>query len=126
MDVSGQASVFLRYCDSNYVNACSATHLQTDKLRLSLLGAIRYGKPFVVDFQAADMTDTVLNALDTVQANLAEDLLSKAILKARAVLGIGRESKGGVAAVVAATCGERWTAVAGGLWARVPPCSLLP
>lgn len=118
VDVSQQASVFLRYLDSNYVNACSATHMQRDKLRKSLLGAIRcekrerkrqiawlswfrtlhtdhatppnparvrrsYGKPFVVDFMAVDLCDEFLRALDEVQPNLAEDVLSRGIAKAR-------------------------------------------
>jgi hypothetical protein len=45
IDVTSQASVFLRYMDSNYVNLLSPQHTQPARLRRSLLGSIRYGKP---------------------------------------------------------------------------------
>ena len=47
--------VFLRYLDSNYVNACSSQNMERSRLRRSLVGAIRYGKPLVVDVMDVDM-----------------------------------------------------------------------
>ena len=49
IDPSSQASVFFRYCDSNFVNALSPRDMALNTLRRSLLGAIRYGKPLVID-----------------------------------------------------------------------------
>ena len=41
IDTSSQASVYLRYMDSNYCNALSPNNMQPESLRRSLLGAIR-------------------------------------------------------------------------------------
>lgn len=44
-----------RYRDTNYVNACSPRSMESDVLRIALLGAIRFGKALVVDMQEVDM-----------------------------------------------------------------------
>lgn len=41
IDPSGQAAVFLRYQDTNYVDAVNPEHLRPERLRLALLGALR-------------------------------------------------------------------------------------
>ena len=55
VDPSGQSSVFLTYADSNFVQLCNPSALEPNKLRRGLLGAIRYGKPFVLDSLDVDM-----------------------------------------------------------------------
>ena len=41
IDSSGQASIFLRYRDTNYVDALNPMNMEKDKLRLALLGSLR-------------------------------------------------------------------------------------
>lgn len=57
VDASGRAGVFLKYADSNFAVALSPADMDPNRLRRSLLGALRYGKPFVVDMMDADMWD---------------------------------------------------------------------
>lgn len=41
IDPSGQAAIFLRYRDTNYLNAVNPSDVSTETIRLALLGAIR-------------------------------------------------------------------------------------
>jgi len=41
IDTSGQAATFLRYRDTNYVNALSPRDMEPERIRLSVLGALR-------------------------------------------------------------------------------------
>lgn len=41
IDPSGQAATFLRYRDTNYVDTVNPDHLQPERIRLALLGALR-------------------------------------------------------------------------------------
>lgn len=41
IDPSGQAAVFLRYQDTNYVDVVNPAHLQPERIWLALLGALR-------------------------------------------------------------------------------------
>ena len=41
IDTSGQAATFLRYQDTNYVDAVNPDHLRPERIRLALLGALR-------------------------------------------------------------------------------------
>lgn len=41
IDPSGQAATFLRYQDTNYVDAVNPDHLRPERIRLALLGALR-------------------------------------------------------------------------------------
>ncbi|XP_035582977.1 LOW QUALITY PROTEIN: putative IQ motif and ankyrin repeat domain-containing protein LOC642574 homolog [Zalophus californianus] len=45
IDPSGQASTFLRYQDTDYVDAVNPVHLWPERIWLALLGPLRYGKP---------------------------------------------------------------------------------
>jgi hypothetical protein len=49
VDPGRQAQTFLRYRDVNYLNYCSSRHTQPSSVRMALLGAVRYGKPCVLD-----------------------------------------------------------------------------
>lgn len=81
LDRSKQVSTFLRYRDTNHINACSWQQLEADVLRRALLGAVRYGKPLVLDFKDADLFDVVAAAFDTIEPGLFERILSKDILQ---------------------------------------------
>ena len=42
IDTSGQSSVFLRYRDTNYLNALRPKSMEPDVIRKAVMGAIRY------------------------------------------------------------------------------------
>ena len=54
IDESDQAQTFLRYRDTNYINALDVQSMQPNRLRLALIGAVRYGKAFVLDLMQYD------------------------------------------------------------------------
>jgi hypothetical protein len=83
LDQNEQASTFLRYRDTNYVNCLDMNIMQPNKFRLALLGSIRYGKPFVLDLLQYDQelleaTKVVCNQIDL---NLFDEICNKTIVK---------------------------------------------
>lgn len=42
IDPNGQAATFLRYRDTNYINTLSPAQMEPEKIRMSVLGAVRY------------------------------------------------------------------------------------
>lgn len=70
IDENEQAATFLRYRDTNYVNALQP--IAPDRFRLALVGAIRYGKPFVIDLMQYDRE--LLEAVRVVCGQIAHDL----------------------------------------------------
>ncbi|KAL4842196.1 hypothetical protein H8958_002840, partial [Nasalis larvatus] len=67
IDPSGQAATFLRYQDTNYVDTVNPEHLKPERLRLALLGALRYGKPLVFDLREVDLFPAVQRQLEVEQ-----------------------------------------------------------
>ncbi|XP_059930043.1 IQ motif and ankyrin repeat domain-containing protein 1-like isoform X1 [Gadus macrocephalus] len=94
VDPGGQAASFLRYRDTNYLDAVSPGGLQADRLRVSLLGAIRFGKPLVIDMKEAELFDSVLSQLDQVMPGLGKELFSKELLRKERYLSLVRSSDG--------------------------------
>lgn len=80
IDPSGQASVFLRYQDTNYVNALSSRHVAPHALRRSLLGALRYGKPLVLDLGEVDLWPEMPRIFDQIQPGLLASLQDRSLL----------------------------------------------
>jgi hypothetical protein len=83
IDQNEQASTFLRYRDTNYINCLDMNMMHPEKFRIALLGAIRYGKPFVLDLmqydqELIDATKVVCNQIDL---SLFDQLLNKTICK---------------------------------------------
>ena len=94
IDTSSQASVFFRYADTNYVNACNRKDIEPNRLRRSLLGAIRYGKPCVVDTMGVEIWDEITRALEAVQPGLLNMVLSGAITKPESYMKLVRKEDG--------------------------------
>jgi hypothetical protein len=86
--------VFLRYLDSNYVNACSSANMERNCLRRSLLGAIRYGKPLVIDVMDVDMWDEVEAHFDAIEPGLWRRVMDKSLLKNEGYLKLVRSDDG--------------------------------
>ncbi|XP_067852708.1 IQ motif and ankyrin repeat domain-containing protein 1-like [Heptranchias perlo] len=94
IDPSGQASIFLRYRDTNFYDALNPAHMQPEVLRLGLLGAIRYGKMLVIDMMEVNMFEVVTRVFDQIQAGLMEKLLSKELLQSDRYLSLIRPGDG--------------------------------
>ncbi|XP_072874596.1 IQ motif and ankyrin repeat domain-containing protein 1 isoform X3 [Chlorocebus sabaeus] len=94
IDPSGQAATFLRYQDTNYVDTVNPEHLKPERLRLALLGALRYGKPLVFDLREADLFPAVQRQLEAVQPGLAQALLSRGLLEQERYLSLLRPTDG--------------------------------
>ncbi|XP_078009988.1 IQ motif and ankyrin repeat domain-containing protein 1 isoform X1 [Phascolarctos cinereus] len=94
IDPTGQAATFLRYQDTNYLDTLNPAHMQPDRVRLALLGALRFGKPLVFDMREIDMFEVVKRQLDAIQPELAQDLLSKNLLNKDRFLSLLRPGDG--------------------------------
>ncbi|XP_043458129.1 IQ motif and ankyrin repeat domain-containing protein 1 [Prionailurus bengalensis] len=94
IDPSGQAATFLRYQDTNYVDAVNPDHLRPERIRLALLGALRYGKPLVFDLRDVDLFPAVRQQLEAVQPGLAQELLGRGLLERERYLSLVRPADG--------------------------------
>ncbi|XP_032323482.1 putative IQ motif and ankyrin repeat domain-containing protein LOC642574 homolog [Camelus ferus] len=94
IDPSGQAATFLRYQDTNYVFALNPDHLRPERIRLALLGALRFGKPLVFDLREVDLFPAVQRQLEEVQPGLAKELLSRGLLEQERCLSLLRPTDG--------------------------------
>ncbi|KAK2095189.1 IQ motif and ankyrin repeat domain-containing protein 1 [Saguinus oedipus] len=94
IDPSGQAATFLRYQDTNYVDTVNPEHLRPERMRLALLGALRYGKPLVFDLREVDLFPAVQQQLEAVQPGLAQALLSRGLLEQERYLSLLRPTDG--------------------------------
>ncbi|XP_049488758.1 IQ motif and ankyrin repeat domain-containing protein 1 isoform X2 [Panthera uncia] len=94
IDPSGQAATFLRYQDTNYVDAVNPDHLRPERIRLALLGALRYGKPLVFDLCDVDLFPAVRQQLEAVQPGLAQELLGRGLLERERYLSLVRPADG--------------------------------
>ncbi|XP_078485832.1 IQ motif and ankyrin repeat domain-containing protein 1-like [Ciona intestinalis] len=81
IDPSGQAAVFLRYRDTNYICALNPENMKPETLRLGLLGALRYGKPLVIDMLEIDMYETVCDMVNQIRDGLMDQIMNKEILE---------------------------------------------
>ena len=86
IDQNEQACTFLRYRDTNYINCLDIQLMQPDKLRKALIGAIRYGKPMVVDLMQYDqeLIEALKVVFDQIDSTIFADLTSKKLLKGEA------------------------------------------
>ncbi|XP_040117555.1 IQ motif and ankyrin repeat domain-containing protein 1 [Oryx dammah] len=94
IDPSGQAATFLRYQDTNYVDAMNPDHLRPERIRLALLGALRFGKPLVFDLREVDLFPAVQQQLEAVQPGLAQELLGRGLLEQERYLSLLRPTDG--------------------------------
>ncbi|KAM9689698.1 IQ motif and ankyrin repeat domain-containing protein 1 isoform 8-T10 [Dama dama] len=94
IDPSGQAATFLRYQDTNYMDAVNPDHLRPERIRLALLGALRFGKPLVFDLHEVDLFPAVQRQLEAVQPGLAQELLGRGLLEQERYLSLLRPTDG--------------------------------
>nr|XP_034958574.1 putative IQ motif and ankyrin repeat domain-containing protein LOC642574 homolog isoform X2 [Zootoca vivipara] len=94
IDPSGQAAIFLRYRDTNFLNTVNPSDMAEETIRLALLGSLRYGKPLVFDMMEVNMFDTVKKQLERLKPGLAEAMLDKKILQNERYLSLRRPTDG--------------------------------
>ncbi len=88
IDCNDQAVTYLRYRDTNFVNCLDMQQMKAEVVRRALLGAIRYGKPFVVDVMQYDqeLFQAMRSVFEQIDARLFDELLNKSILKGEGFL----------------------------------------
>ena len=94
IDLSKQAATFFRYRDVNYISAASPKDTESDALRLALLGAIRYGKPLVIDLLDVDLWDTMVDRFNAIAEGLMEAIVTQEILNKEWYESLIKESDG--------------------------------
>ncbi|XP_021375352.1 putative IQ motif and ankyrin repeat domain-containing protein [Mizuhopecten yessoensis] len=94
IDPNAQVATFLRYRDTNYLNALSPAQMEADKARLAIIGSIRYGKPLVLDMMEVDMFDTVTMRFDEILEGLMSKIMDRSILEEENYLKIVKKSDG--------------------------------
>ena len=81
IDVSGRASIFLRYRDTNLLNTMHPRNMEAEAIRHSIIGSLRHGKPLVIDLCDVPLLDHTKTAFDEVEPGLWDKVMSKAIKK---------------------------------------------
>lgn len=67
--------------DSNYLSALSPRDMEPQRVRRALLGALRYGKPLVLDLADADLWPAAAAIFDRVRPGLLTCVTSGHILR---------------------------------------------
>ena len=111
-----RTSVFLKYHDCNYLSFLDPKDMEPEAIRLALLGAIRFGKPAVLEMADLDvgLAESVAPYFDAVRPGLWRDLLSKELLRGEAYLQLlrpGDERNGYKPELFAASIAERFSFV---------------
>ncbi|ELT90080.1 hypothetical protein CAPTEDRAFT_89148 [Capitella teleta] len=94
IDPSAQAATFLRYRDTNYLQALNPREMEAEKVRMALVGAIRFGKPLVLDMMEVDMFDTVSARMDEIYPGLMADIMDKSIMKEEKYIKLLKQEDG--------------------------------
>lgn len=70
MDRNGNVGTFLKYRDTNIIVATAPTDCQPETIRLSLMGALRFGKPHILFIESSEKNPDVdvIKTLETVKA----------------------------------------------------------
>ncbi|CAL8074682.1 unnamed protein product [Calicophoron daubneyi] len=86
------SSTFLRHRDTNYLVGLHPSEMQPERIRIGLLGAMRYGKPFVLDLMEDNFVfnNVCSPRFDEVYPGLMKDIITKNILKPEIYEKLGR------------------------------------
>jgi len=82
IDLGGMVTTFFQYRDVNMACYAKPSDIEPEMLRKKILGALRYGKPFVLDTMSVHLERSEIEALfEAVLPGLLKTMLSKAIAK---------------------------------------------
>ncbi|XP_013389832.1 putative IQ motif and ankyrin repeat domain-containing protein [Lingula anatina] len=80
VDPSGISGTFLKYRHVNYIDAFNPSEMEPDRIRMALLGALKFAKALVVDMNEVDMFDTVVTRFEEIQKGLMDKIMDQSIL----------------------------------------------
>ncbi|XP_076462676.1 IQ motif and ankyrin repeat domain-containing protein 1-like [Babylonia areolata] len=81
IDENGRVAVFLHHRDCNTLNALDQLEMAPEMIRKALLGAIRYGKPMVINLVENGDINIVKDRFDDIMPDLFNLVLTKKILQ---------------------------------------------
>ncbi|XP_033762421.1 uncharacterized protein LOC117343962 [Pecten maximus] len=78
---SGVLSTFVKYRNINVLRVMDQHEMEAEMIRKALLGALRYGKPFLIDLEdSCDLFVAMIEFLDRVIPGLSEMLFTKKVM----------------------------------------------
>ena len=81
VDLGGKATTYFQYRDCNMLCYCKPDDIVPERIRMALLGALRFGKPFVLDMMSLQLqSDEIEKLFEAVQPGLLSKILSRKIL----------------------------------------------
>mmetsp|Transcript_73596 Transcript_73596/g.221223 ORF Transcript_73596/g.221223 Transcript_73596/m.221223 type:complete len:264 (+) Transcript_73596:1129-1920(+) len=81
VDLGGKAATYFSYRDCNMLTYARPEDTSPERIRMALLGALRYGKPLVLDMMGLQLVHDEIDALfDAVQKGLLAKVLCRKIL----------------------------------------------
>ncbi|KAK3089501.1 hypothetical protein FSP39_004114 [Pinctada imbricata] len=81
VDEKGVVGRFMQMRDVNVINALDKSQMDQEVIRKAILGALRYGKPFVFDQMEADMYESLCTLMDGILPGLMGLILNKTIME---------------------------------------------
>lgn len=91
-DLSGKVQTYFEYRDCNMHCYARPADIEPERLRKGLLGALRYGKPFVFDMMGMELDeDAIREIFDAIQPKLFDKILSKKIMREEHYLALVSE-----------------------------------
>ncbi|XP_041359305.1 IQ motif and ankyrin repeat domain-containing protein 1-like [Gigantopelta aegis] len=94
IDKTENAGTFLRYTNSNYMQAISQKDMAPETLRKALIGAIRYGKALVVDMMDFDGFEILLTSLEEMEKGLTDKLMNRSIMDNESYMSLVTDDDG--------------------------------
>merc|ERR1711990_1050940 len=76
---TNMASTFLRYRDTNFLSALNQNEMDSERIRLAILGGLRFGKPVVIDAEDCDLFSAIEKFVDNVRPGLFCEIVSNTI-----------------------------------------------
>ena len=81
-DLGGKISTYFSYRDCNMHTYARPQDIEPERMRLGLLGALRFGKPMVLDMMSLELhEDTIKELFESVRAGLWSKVLDKKIMR---------------------------------------------
>ena len=95
MDENERLSTFLRHRDVCSVNCLEKDSLDAEKLRMKIIGALRYNKPLVIDFMDnMSLLDIFKQACDKIDSNLYKHIMDTSIRKEEIYMKLVKDEDG--------------------------------
>ncbi|XP_033762845.1 putative IQ motif and ankyrin repeat domain-containing protein [Pecten maximus] len=81
VDPNGLIPRLLQYSDVNLLEVMVSEHMEPERIRMALLGSLRYGKPVVFDMGELDMFSAINEFMDRIHPDLTNMVLTKKVIE---------------------------------------------